>query len=75
MQGFFFSILLGSHTSDYPQEELAKFGYRSERKMEKCKNPTKILATYLNLLYKYDNFGTKIPPNLVTLVNFFTKNL
>jgi len=37
---FFFSpsILWFSHTGDHPDDELAKFGYRSERKAEK-ENP------------------------------------
>ncbi len=35
---FLFSILWCSHTGYHSQEELAKFGYRSERKVEKCKN-------------------------------------
>jgi hypothetical protein len=37
--GFFLSILLCNHTGNHPQEELAKFGYRSERKVKKFKNP------------------------------------
>jgi hypothetical protein len=32
-KGFFFPILLCRHTSDHPQEEIAKFGYRLERKV------------------------------------------
>ncbi len=35
----FFPILLCNHTGDCPEEELAKFGYKSERKVEKFKNP------------------------------------
>jgi hypothetical protein len=37
--GFFFQILWGRCCSDHPQEDLAKFGYRSERKEEKFRNP------------------------------------
>jgi hypothetical protein len=33
------------HTGNHPQEELAKFGYKSERKVEKFKIPAYILAT------------------------------
>jgi hypothetical protein len=29
-----------SHTSNHPQEELAKFGYKSEGKAENFMNPT-----------------------------------
>jgi hypothetical protein len=32
---FFFSIFWHSHTCNHPQEELVKFGYRSERKVKK----------------------------------------
>jgi hypothetical protein len=35
---FLFSILWCSHTGYHSQEELARFGYRSERKVEKFKN-------------------------------------
>jgi hypothetical protein len=38
-QSFLFPILLCTHTGNYPQEELPKFGYRSERKENKLKNP------------------------------------
>jgi len=37
-QGFLISILWHSHTGDRPQEELAKFGYMLEGKVEKLKN-------------------------------------
>jgi hypothetical protein len=33
VQGFVFPILLCRHTCDHPQEEIAKFGYRLERKV------------------------------------------
>jgi hypothetical protein len=33
-QGFFVPILQCSHTSNHTQEELAKFGYKSESKAE-----------------------------------------
>jgi len=46
------------HTgSDHPQEELAKFGYKSQRKVESFKNPTYyILATSWNLFSKFGQF-------------------
>jgi hypothetical protein len=37
IQGFFLPILWCSHTRDHPQEELAKFGYSSERTEEKLR--------------------------------------
>jgi hypothetical protein len=33
--GFFFSILWYCQTGDHPQEDLAKFGYRSGMKVKK----------------------------------------
>jgi hypothetical protein len=38
VQGFFPPIF--SHTGYHRQEELAKFGYKSERKLERIKNLT-----------------------------------
>jgi hypothetical protein len=38
-RAFFPSILQCSHNRDHPQDELAKFGYRSETKIERFKNP------------------------------------
>jgi hypothetical protein len=39
-QGFFFSSLLWcTHKGDHWQEELAKFGYKLERKIEKKRRP------------------------------------
>jgi hypothetical protein len=35
---FFFLDPASGCTGDHPQEELAKFGYRSERKVEQFKN-------------------------------------
>jgi hypothetical protein len=32
-----FSIVQCSHNGDHPQEDLAKFGYRSEKKVEKLR--------------------------------------
>jgi hypothetical protein len=50
-QGFHvFSILRCSHTGDHSQEKLAKFGYRSERK---------VVFVFRLLLY----FGDQLEPN------------
>ncbi len=46
---------------DHPQEELAKFGYKSERKVWKIEESCCILVTCWNLLSKYGNFREKIP--------------
>jgi hypothetical protein len=35
----FLFFFVSSHIGNQPQEELTKFGYRSERKVEKFKNP------------------------------------
>jgi hypothetical protein len=47
-----------SHTGNHPQEELAKFGYRSKRKVKKnLKNPFICWLTFSNLLLsKYVDF-------------------
>jgi hypothetical protein len=61
-------FFLCSHNGDHPQEELAKFGYRSERKVEKSKNPAIIwqpAETYC------PNMAIS---EIVTLVHFFRKN-
>jgi len=76
----FFSILwCNSHTgSDHPQEELAKFGYKSQSKAENFKNLTYyILATswrtyFLNL----GNLRMFFPGNMANLARIFIrKNL
>jgi hypothetical protein len=38
-QGFFVSMLQCNHTSNHPQEELSKFGHKSQRKGENFMNP------------------------------------
>jgi hypothetical protein len=48
------------HTGKHPQEELTKFGYKSEK--------------IVPILYKYGDFRKQIPPKLVTLLHFFHKN-
>jgi hypothetical protein len=53
---FFFSILWGRQSSNHPQKDLAKFGYKLERKVEKFRKSCYILAnTYyiLNLKLIY----------------------
>ncbi len=50
----FFSILWHSHTCNHPQEELAKFGYTSERKVKKFKNHT--LFWRLNMAISEEQF-------------------
>ncbi len=73
--GLFFSFFwiqpLAGCTGDHPQEELAKFGYRSERKVEQFKNHA--IFIFWNLLSKYDNFRKKIAQTLVTLALFFSQ--
>jgi hypothetical protein len=57
-------------TGDHPEEELVKFCYKSERKVENFKNTAFFFLTYWNLLYKYGNCKqTKIPQNLATLAH------
>jgi hypothetical protein len=75
--GLFFSFFwiqpLAGCTGDHPQEELAKFGYRSERKVEQFKNHA--IFIFWNLLSKYDNFRKKMPQTLVTLALFFSQKI
>jgi hypothetical protein len=42
---FFFPTLWCSHTGDHPQEKLAKFGYKSEKKVKKNKESCYDLVT------------------------------
>jgi hypothetical protein len=68
--GLFVPLLWCSHhVGDHLQEDLAKFGYRSEREIEKIKKIPAIyiyiLATFWNLLFKYDDFR----------IFFFLRNL
>jgi hypothetical protein len=39
-QGFFFQLLWCNHIGNDRQEPVAEFDYRSDRKVEKFKNPT-----------------------------------
>ncbi len=47
---FFFSILWCRQTGDHPQEDLAKFGYIPNMKVENFKKPSYILAAYWKLM-------------------------
>jgi len=61
---FFFQICEVGYrwVGDRAQEDLAKFDYNSERKIEKkIKPPSYILATFCNLLSKYDDFPMFFP--------------
>lgn len=57
---FFFSLCFFNfamqHTGNYQQAEVAKFGYGEERKVELLLESCYILATFLNLFSKYDDF-------------------
>jgi hypothetical protein len=55
----FFSNLWSSWIGDHWQEDLARFGYRSEKKVEFFQDSSYIVATCWNLLFKYGNFKTK----------------
>jgi hypothetical protein len=58
---FFFSFFWCSHIGNYPQEELAKYGCRSEKIVNFKKNTHYILVVCWNLLYKYGDFSKKNP--------------
>jgi hypothetical protein len=75
MEKVFISIFCeGSHNGDPPQEELAKFGYRSESIVESfLRILLFMLATYWNLLCKYGNYRNCFPQNLMILVQFFAR--
>ncbi len=79
--GFFFSFLfclfqfcdVATLAIIHPQEELAKFGYRSKRKVEIFKESNYILATR-NVLSKYGNFRKFCPWDLPSLAHYFHDN-
>jgi len=50
---FFFPILLCSHNGDPPDEELAKFGYRLETKVDKLLKSCYILETYCLKIFNF----------------------
>jgi hypothetical protein len=65
----FFSILWCNHTDNHPQEELAKFGYNSERKVEIFKNCTtfwQLIGTYCP--WPEDTILEFLEPNTPTVV-------
>jgi hypothetical protein len=52
----FSSILLGRWVGNYPQEDLAKFGYKYDNNVEFFIKPHYILATCKDLWSKHENF-------------------
>jgi hypothetical protein len=54
--GFLLLVLWCSHIGDCPQEELAKFGYKSERKAENFNAIFWFSTVNPNPLHKYGNF-------------------
>ncbi len=65
----FSSILWGGWKNDYPQEDLAKFGYRSERKVEFLWNH----AIYWHCGLNVATSTFYLPRNMATLGHFFQK--
>ncbi len=77
--GFLFQFLWCSQTGDHPQEEIAKFGYMPERKVQHFKNPPifwQLAGTHcLNVVISEKKFlkiwqvfsPTKIPLYPITL--------
>jgi hypothetical protein len=57
----FLPILQCSYIGHHPQKELTKFGYRSDRKVERFKNP---VIYFGNLLSKYGYFKKKKIPHV-----------
>ncbi len=72
---FFSPILWRWWIGNHPPENLAKFGYRSERKLYLFSNPALYLATYKNLWSKYGKFNFCFPQNMVTLGLFFLRKI
>jgi hypothetical protein len=52
IQTFFFrsQFLQWSQSGYYPEEDLPKFGYKQDMKVNKSKHPSILLATYCNLV-------------------------
>jgi hypothetical protein len=69
----FFQFFVDSHWH-HPQEELAKFGYKLERKVINFKNSANLWWPARTFCLKYVNFRIKFPRNLATLEQFFHKN-
>jgi len=61
-------------TSNHPQKELAKFGYTSEMKVEKLKNPVIFFGNLLELIVQIWRFPKTIPQNLATSALFSQKS-
>ncbi len=57
--------LWGRQVGNHSQEDLAKFGYKSKRKVKKLGLNSHILATCWNLLSKYGKFRFFFPPHSV----------
>jgi hypothetical protein len=74
----FFNLWWSQIGDHHPQEELAKFGYMSKRKVEKNKNPAIFWwPAGRNLLSKYGDFQKSLPWDQATYFDafFFTKIL
>ncbi len=68
----FFPILWCSHTSDHPQEELAKFGYSLlERKVENFQNPSIFWRPAGTYCLNRVTLDKSIPQNMAILAPFF----
>jgi hypothetical protein len=61
--------------ANHPQEELAKFDYKSERKIQNFKNPPYSLPTCWNPLSKYGTKKEIKSSKFGDFVQFFLKNL
>jgi len=70
----FFPILWCSHTSDHPQEELAKFGYSLlERKVENFQNPSIFWRPAGTYCLNRVTLDKSIPQNMAILAPFFSQ--
>ncbi len=56
-------FLLCSQSGNYPENDLAKFGYILDMKVEEKKNPSIFLATYWNLALKSGDLRKKNSSN------------
>ncbi len=69
--GFFLRILWHSQSGHHSRNNLAKFGYILDMKVEREQNPSIFLAPYWNLIIKTGNLKKKPFSNLANLGNFF----
>jgi hypothetical protein len=70
----FFNLWWSQIGDHHPQEELAKFGYMSKRKVEKNKNPAIFWwPAGRNLLSKYGDFQKSLPWDLATSMHSFSQ--